>query len=89
KSYILTHHNNFSFLFSLYNDVISRTNQINRTLLDLLGILFDSHIDGEIREIVDDLSRKMKEAKVKREILELVKISIGISERLGGVKEEE
>ncbi|CAK7349053.1 unnamed protein product [Dovyalis caffra] len=87
KSYIVAHHDDFFSLFSLCNDAVSRSDQINQTLLDLLGLLSDSPIDGEIRELVDDLSGKMKEARLKREILELVRVIVGISERLGGVKE--
>ncbi|KAJ6390243.1 hypothetical protein OIU77_024461 [Salix suchowensis] len=87
KSYILAHHRDFSALFSLCNDAVSRTDQINQSLLDLLALVSDSPIDGEIREIIEELSGKMKEARAKREILELVRIIVGISERLGGVKE--
>ncbi|XP_061969387.1 centromere/kinetochore protein zw10 homolog isoform X2 [Populus nigra] len=87
KSYILAHHSDFSSLFSLCNDAVSRTDQINQCLLDLLALVSDSPIDGEIREIVEELSGKMKEAREKREILDLVRIIVGISERLGGIKE--
>jgi centromere/kinetochore protein ZW10 len=87
KSYILAHHSDFSSLFSLCNDAVSRTDQINPCLLDLLALVSDSPIDGEIREIVEELSGKMKEAREKREILDLVRIIVGISERLGGIKE--
>jgi centromere/kinetochore protein ZW10 len=87
KSYILAHHSDFSSLFSLCNDAVSRTDQINQCLLDLLALVSDSPIDGEIREIVEELSGKIKEAREKREILDLVRIIVGISERLGGIKE--
>ncbi|KAJ6729248.1 CENTROMERE/KINETOCHORE PROTEIN ZW10 [Salix viminalis] len=65
KSYILAHHRDFSALFSLCNDAVSRTDQINQSLLDLLALVSDSPIDGEIREIIEELSGKMKEARAK------------------------
>ncbi|KAJ9176843.1 hypothetical protein P3X46_012115 [Hevea brasiliensis] len=87
QSYILSHHSDFSSLFSLCNDAVSQANQINEKVSDLIGLLSDSPIDVEIREIVEEASVKMRELRVKKELLELVRALVGISDRLRDVRE--
>ncbi|KAF2284861.1 hypothetical protein GH714_031361 [Hevea brasiliensis] len=74
-------------LFSLCNDAVSQANQINEKVSDLIGLLSDSPIDVEIREIVEEASVKMRELRVKKELLELVRALVGISDRLRDVRE--
>uniref|UniRef100_A0A2P2LAA8 Centromere/kinetochore protein zw10 N-terminal domain-containing protein n=1 Tax=Rhizophora mucronata TaxID=61149 RepID=A0A2P2LAA8_RHIMU len=87
QSYLLSHHAEFSSLFSLCNDAVSQTNEIDRNLSDLSDLVSGSPIDVEIREITTEIAGKMREAKEKKELLELVRVIVGISERMRGVRE--
>ncbi|KAJ4822072.1 Centromere/kinetochore protein zw10 [Turnera subulata] len=87
RSYLLAHHSDFASLFSLCNDAVSQTNRISLTVSDLLSLLSDSPVDGEIRALVEEVGGVVKESRLKRELLELVRAVSGIHERLGGVKE--
>ncbi|CAN1232722.1 Centromere/kinetochore protein zw10 homolog [Linum perenne] len=87
QSYLTAHHGDFSSLFQLCNDAVSRTEEIDRKVSDLSSILSDTPVDVGIREILEELSRTLSEAKVKKELLQLVNAIVEISERLGGVKE--
>eukprot|EP00257_Ricinus_communis_P021278 XP_015580723.1 centromere/kinetochore protein zw10 homolog [Ricinus communis] len=88
QSYLLSHYTDFSSLFSLCTDAVLQTNAINEKLTGLVNLVSDSKIDVEIREIVEEESEKMRELKVKRELLELVKGIVGISQRLRGVEDD-
>lgn len=44
-------------------------------------------IDVEIREVVEEIERKTREVRLRRELLELARIICGISERFKGVRE--
>ncbi|KAH9793478.1 Centromere/kinetochore protein zw10-like [Citrus sinensis] len=87
QSYIASHHQDFASLFSLCNDAVSRTDEISTDLSDILGLISYRPIDKEVKEIIDEVSAKMKEARVKKELLELVRAIVEIGERLKGVKE--
>ncbi|KAH9745020.1 Centromere/kinetochore protein zw10-like [Citrus sinensis] len=87
QSYIASHHQDFASLFSLCNDTVSRTDEISTDLSDILGLISYRPIDKEVKEIIDEVSAKMKEARVKKELLELVRAIVEIGERLKGVKE--
>ncbi|KAL5581769.1 hypothetical protein UlMin_014211 [Ulmus minor] len=86
QSYILFHHQDFSNLFSICNDAVSRSRQISNDLSDLLGMVSDRPVDAEISEIVKEMSGKMREVKEKRELLELVRAVVEISEKLGAAR---
>ncbi|KAI9178581.1 hypothetical protein LWI28_028176 [Acer negundo] len=87
QSYLLSHHQDFDALFSLCNDAVSRTDGICADLTDILRLVSDCPVDAEVRGVVEELSGKTREARVKKEILELVKIIVAINERLKGVRE--
>ncbi|KAL9453742.1 hypothetical protein AB3S75_009364 [Citrus x aurantiifolia] len=87
QSYVASHHQDFASLFSLCNDAVSRTDEISTDLSDILGLISYRPIDNEVKEIIDEVSAKMKEARVKKELLELVRAVVEIGERLKGVKE--
>ncbi|XP_043804728.1 centromere/kinetochore protein zw10 homolog isoform X2 [Manihot esculenta] len=86
QSYLLSHHSDFSALFSLCNDAVLQTNQINEKVADLMGLLSNPPVDVEIRAIVEEASAKMREVRVKRQLLELVRAIVGISDRLRDVR---
>ncbi|XWS47374.1 hypothetical protein CRYUN_Cryun14cG0146900 [Craigia yunnanensis] len=86
RSYLLSHHNDFASLFSQCNDAVLKTNEISDNLSDILSLISDRSIDVEIRELVDEIGRKTKDAREKRELLGLLRVIVGISERLEGAR---
>ncbi|KAK2648859.1 hypothetical protein Ddye_016348 [Dipteronia dyeriana] len=87
QSYLVSHHQDFAALFSLCNDAVSRTDRISADLTDIMRLISDSPVDAEVRGVVEEMSGKTREARVKNEILELVRIIVAINERLKGVRE--
>ncbi|KAL5794195.1 hypothetical protein ACOSP7_002789 [Xanthoceras sorbifolium] len=87
QSYLVSHHDDFASLFSLCNDAVSRTDRISADLIDILRLFSDRPVDAEVRGVVEELRGKTREATVKREILELVRVIVAIHERLKGVRE--
>jgi centromere/kinetochore protein ZW10 len=86
-SYLLSHHHHFASLFSLCNDAVSHSDLISSNLSDLLRFISDRPIDVEIRDLIEELSEKTREARTRRELLELARAVVEISERLKGVRE--
>ncbi|XP_062152675.1 centromere/kinetochore protein zw10 homolog [Alnus glutinosa] len=86
-SYLLSHHHHFASLFSLCNDAVSHSDLISSNLSDLLRFISDRPIDVEIRDLMEELSEKTREARTRRELLELARAVVEISERLKGVRE--
>ncbi|KAK1568779.1 hypothetical protein Q3G72_028604 [Acer saccharum] len=87
QSYLVSHHQDFAALFSLCNDAVSRTDGISADLTDILRLVSDCPVDADVRGVVEELSGKTREARVKKEISELVRIIVAINERLKGVRE--
>ncbi|XWS36738.1 hypothetical protein CRYUN_Cryun20dG0111500 [Craigia yunnanensis] len=86
RSYLLSHHNDFASLFSQCNDAVLKTNEISDNLSDILSLISYRPIDVEIRELVDEIGRKTKEAREKRELLGLLRVIVEICERLEGAR---
>ncbi|XP_059452091.1 centromere/kinetochore protein zw10 homolog [Corylus avellana] len=86
-SYLLSHHHHFASLFSLCNDAVSQSDLISSNLSDLLRLISDRPIDVEIRDLIEELSEKTREARTRRELLELARAVVEISQRLKGVRE--
>ncbi|KAE8075609.1 hypothetical protein FH972_014305 [Carpinus fangiana] len=86
-SYLLSHHHHFASLFSLCNDAVSHSDIISSDLSDLFRLISDRPIDVEIRDLIEELSEKTREARTRRELLELARAVVEISERLKGVRE--
>ncbi|EFH55681.1 ATZW10 [Arabidopsis lyrata subsp. lyrata] len=87
QSYLVAHHSDFSELFSLCQDTVSRTRLISDDVSDVLQLVSDRPIDVEIRSVVDEITEKTKEVKLKRESLDLVSAIVGICEALQETKE--
>lgn len=87
QSYLVAHHSDFSELFSLCQDAVSRTRLISDDVSDVLQLVSDRPIDVEIRGVVDEITEKTKEVKLKRESLDLVSAIVGICEALQETKE--
>uniref|UniRef100_A0A1J3F7N8 Centromere/kinetochore protein zw10-like protein n=1 Tax=Noccaea caerulescens TaxID=107243 RepID=A0A1J3F7N8_NOCCA len=87
QSYLVAHHAEFSELFSTCQDAVSRTRLISDDVSDVLQLISDRPIDVEIRSVVDEITEKTKEVKLKRESLDLVSAIVGICEALQETKE--
>ncbi|PON48506.1 RZZ complex, subunit Zw [Parasponia andersonii] len=87
QAYLLSHHHDFSNLFSLCNDAVSRADRISGDLSDLLRLICDRPIDAKISETVKEMNAKMREVRAKRELLELVKVIVEINAKLRAAKE--
>ncbi|KAL1221809.1 CentromerePkinetochore -like protein zw10 [Cardamine amara subsp. amara] len=87
QSYLVSHHSDFSELFSLCQDAVSKTRLISDDVSDVLKLVSDRPIDVEIRSVVDEITEKTKEVKLKRESLDLVSAIVGICEALQETKE--
>ncbi|CAL5403394.1 unnamed protein product [Camellia sinensis] len=88
RDYILSHHHDFSSLFAQCSDAVSNSEQLSGQLTDLLRLISDHPIDVEIRDVVAEIGRKRKEAREKKELLELVRMIVELSELLRRVKED-
>lgn len=86
RSYLLSHREDFASLFSQCNDAVFKTNEISDNVSGILSLISDRPIDVEIRKLVDEIGRTTKEAREKREMLGLLKIIVGICERLEGAR---
>lgn len=87
QSYILSHHDHFANLFSLCNDAVSQSDLISADISDLLRLASDRPIEVEIRDAVEELNAKTREARTSRELLELARVIVATSERLKGARE--
>ncbi|XP_031394026.1 centromere/kinetochore protein zw10 homolog [Punica granatum] len=87
RSYLLSHQPEFSSLFSLCSDLVSRTDDVSGEFHNLLRLISDRPIDVEIRQAVSDIDERMKEVKVKKELLGLVRAIWGLTERFRTAKE--
>nr|VDC70498.1 unnamed protein product [Brassica rapa] len=87
QSYLVSHHSEFSELFSTCQDAVSRTRLISDDVSDVVQLVSDRPVDVEIREVVDEIREKTKEVRVKRESLGLVSVVVGVCEALRETKE--
>ncbi|XAR68139.1 hypothetical protein NMG60_11003166 [Bertholletia excelsa] len=88
RHYILSHHHDFASVFAQCADAVSSSEQLSGQVSDLLRIAFDQPIDVEIRDVVAELATKRKEVKEQKELLELLKAIVKLSEELKRVKED-
>ncbi|XP_058220146.1 centromere/kinetochore protein zw10 homolog isoform X2 [Rhododendron vialii] len=86
--YILSHHADFASLFAQCSDAVSASHRLSDHLSDLLRLTSDHPIDVEIRDATAEIGRKRKEAREKREVLELVRVVLELSEELRAARED-
>ncbi|CAN7006752.1 unnamed protein product [Brassica rapa subsp. trilocularis] len=86
QSYLVAHHSEFSELFSTCQDAVSRTRLISDDVSDVVELISDRPVDVEIRKVVDEITEKTKEVRLKRESLELVSAIVGICEAVEETK---
>ncbi|KAJ9560953.1 hypothetical protein OSB04_006113 [Centaurea solstitialis] len=92
-NYVLSHHHDFSALFSRCSDAVINSHQLSDQLSDLIDLLSSSSsdrqpIDVQIKETVDEVRRKRIEAKEKKETLDLVKVVLRLSQELSVVESD-
>lgn len=87
RSYLITNHQHFADLFNLCADSVSKSDELCDEVCDLVKLISDRPIDVEIKETVDEIKEKLKEVRVKRELLSLVKLVVELSEELKSVRE--
>ncbi|KAM7492382.1 hypothetical protein LguiA_035303 [Lonicera macranthoides] len=86
-NYILSHHEDFASLFSQCSDAVSLSGDLSVQVSDLVKLISD-HPTDEIGGVVDEIGRKMREVKEKKEMLGLVRFILELSEKLNLVKVE-
>ncbi|KOM48699.1 hypothetical protein LR48_Vigan07g240300 [Vigna angularis] len=86
QSYLVSHREDFTRLFSLCNDAVSQTREVSDDVAAIIRLLSDRPTDVEVREVVSEMKVKKEELKVK-ELLGLVGTVVGLNKRLESVKE--
>lgn len=86
RDHVLSHRGDFSEIFSLCSDSVSRSDDLCSSIFQALEIL-DPPLDIEIRDLADKIRCKKKELKERRETLEVVKQISSFLERVESVKE--
>ncbi|RAL41660.1 hypothetical protein DM860_008842 [Cuscuta australis] len=88
RQYILSHHSDFSALFSQCSDVVSRSEDLSGQVSDLLRLLSDRPVEVTTKAVIDEIVSKRRELREKRVLLELVGVFLGVSEKIELVREE-
>ncbi|XP_052178066.1 centromere/kinetochore protein zw10 homolog isoform X2 [Diospyros lotus] len=87
RDYVLSHHSDFASLFVQCCDAVSSSEELFGRVSDLLSLVSDHPVDSQIRDVVTEITAKRREAKEKKELLELVTVIVELSEELRRVKE--
>ncbi|PSS16115.1 Centromere/kinetochore protein like [Actinidia chinensis var. chinensis] len=88
RHYVLSHHHDFASLFAQCSDAVSTSQNLSDRVSDLLTILSNHPIVAEIRDVVEEIGRTRREAREKRELLDLVRAIVELSEELRSVRED-
>ncbi|KAK7368913.1 hypothetical protein VNO80_10946 [Phaseolus coccineus] len=68
KSYLVSHREEFTNLFSLYNDAVLHTREVCNEVAAIIRLLSDRPIDAEMSEVLSKMKAKKEELKVKKEL---------------------
>ncbi|XP_011100469.1 centromere/kinetochore protein zw10 homolog isoform X2 [Sesamum indicum] len=85
QSYLLSHHDDFSSLFSQCSDVVSKSERLSDDVVALLNLISDQPIESDVGRIFREIVEKRRESREKREILEFVEVVLELDRKLGGV----
>ncbi|XP_049366310.1 centromere/kinetochore protein zw10 homolog isoform X2 [Solanum verrucosum] len=88
RQYILSHHSEFSTLFSQCSNVVSKSENLSSQVSDLIQLISDHPIEAQTKAVIDEILVKNREEKEKRELLGLLDVILELSDRLRFVKEE-
>ncbi|KAK4437401.1 Centromere/kinetochore protein zw10 [Sesamum alatum] len=85
QSYLLSHHDDFSSLFSQCSDVVSKSERLSDDVVALLNLISDQPIEADVGRIFREIVEKRRESREKREILEFVEVVLELDRKLGVV----
>ncbi|XP_068668194.1 centromere/kinetochore protein zw10 homolog [Aristolochia californica] len=88
RSYILSHHRDFSDIFSKCSQSISKTDRIASDVDSLLSLLSDRPLDLEITDLTKEILSKRKELEEKKEALCFVRGVADFVDRLQSARED-
>ncbi|KAL3337663.1 hypothetical protein AABB24_030004 [Solanum stoloniferum] len=88
RQYILSHHSEFSTLFSQCSDVVSKSENLTSQVSDLIQLISDHPVEAQTKAVIDEILVKNREVKEKRELLGLLNVILELSDILRFVKEE-
>ncbi|KAL5702541.1 hypothetical protein ACHQM5_027750 [Ranunculus cassubicifolius] len=88
RDYIISHHEDFSQIFTQCSNISSKTEEIEIEIEKVLSLFSDHPIDIEIRETSDEIRRKRLELNEKKEFLGLVRVIVNLSERIRVTKDD-
>ncbi|XP_057792723.1 centromere/kinetochore protein zw10 homolog [Salvia miltiorrhiza] len=86
QSYLLSHHSDFSALFSRCSDVVSKSENLAGDVAALLSLVCDQPVEADVGRIVREIVEKRREAREKREILEFLGVILELDGKLGVVR---
>lgn len=86
--YILSHLRDFSDIFSLCSETASRSVEIYDQVADILFLLSERPLDTEIRDTISEIRSVIREAKEKKELLDLVSLIGNLNKKLNAVRED-
>ncbi|KAJ4962616.1 hypothetical protein NE237_022555 [Protea cynaroides] len=88
RDYILSHHKDFSEIFSRCSEAVSRTEDISGNVSNILQLISDNPIDIEIHNTVAEINNTRNELKEKKELLGLVQKIVNLIRTLRLVRED-
>ncbi|KAL2547785.1 Centromere/kinetochore protein zw10-like protein [Forsythia ovata] len=88
QSYLLSHHDDFSSLFSQSFDVVSRSEHLSGQVSELLNLISEHPIEAELSAIIKETVEKRSQVREKTELLELLGVVLELNDKLSTVKED-
>ncbi|EYU19267.1 hypothetical protein ABFS82_01G101000 [Erythranthe guttata] len=88
QSYLLSHHADFSSLFSQCSDVVSKSDHLSGDIVSLLNLISDQPIEADVERIIREIVDKRREAREKKEILDFVGVVLELDRKFGVVRDD-
>ncbi|KAH6780919.1 centromere/kinetochore protein [Perilla frutescens var. hirtella] len=88
QSYLLSHHSDFSALFSQCSDIVSKSENISGDVTALLSLVCDQPVEADVGRIAKEIAGKRREAREKREILDFLRVILELDRKLVVVRED-
>ncbi|KAH6788704.1 centromere/kinetochore protein [Perilla frutescens var. frutescens] len=88
QSYLLSHHSDFSALFSQCSDIVSKSENLSGDVAALLSLVCDQPVEADVGRIVKEIAGKRREAREKREILDFLRVILELDRKVVVVRED-
>lgn len=88
QSYLLSHHSDFSALFSSCADVVAKSDNLAGDVAALLSLVCDQPVEADVGRVVKGIVEKRREAREKREILEFLGVILELDAKFAVVRED-